>query len=129
MAKNILRKTNRKVAVKVSGSGVTETITLATDCKGTGETVESTKSVEIVSVRWTGAADAVATITRNGTTVLILQANAAGDFDFSDAEYLDSIGSGSDIVVTTVGDMQVYLLLRKSAGYTIPDPQQYSALP
>ena len=129
MAKHILKKTNRKVAIKVAGTGVTETITLATDCKGAGETLLESQSVEIVSVRWTGAPDATATITRDGTTILVLQANAAGDFDMSDAEYQDSVNSGDDIVVTTTGEMQVYLLLRKAAGYFIDDPQQYSALP
>lgn len=129
MAKHILKKTNRKVAVKVSGTGVTETITLATDCKGTNETLLEQQSVEIVSMTWTGATDATATITRDGDTVLILQANAAGRIDLSEAEYLESINSGNDIVVTTSGEMQVYLLLRKSAGYFIEDAQQYSELP
>ena len=129
MAKHILKKTNRKVAVKIAGSGVTETITLATDCKGTGETLLESQSVEITSVRWTGAPDATATITRGSDTILILQANAAGNFDMADAEYVESLNSGDDIVVTTTGNMQVYLLLRKSAGYFIDDPQQYSDLP
>jgi hypothetical protein len=129
MAKNILKRTNRKVAVKVSGTGVTETITLATDCKNTGETLLENLSVEITSVRWSGAPDATATITRDGDTILILQANAAGNFDMADSEYVESLNSGDDIVVTTSGNMQVYLLLRKSAGYFIDDPQQYSTLP
>lgn len=129
MAKHILKKTNRKVAVKVAGSDVSETIALATDCKNTGETLLESQSVEIVSVRWTGAPDATATITRDGNVILVLQANAAGDFDLADAEYQDSVNSGDDIVVTTTGEMQVYLLLRKAAGYFIDDPQQYSALP
>lgn len=131
MAKHILKKTNRKVAVKVNGSGVTETITLATDCKNTGETLVDTPTVEVIAVTWVGATDAIATITRGTSTtpIMILQANAAGRIDLSEAEFLESIDSTEDIKVVTTGDMQVYLLLRKSSGYFIADDQQYSELP
>jgi hypothetical protein len=127
MAKNILKKTNRKVGVKVSGAGVTETITLATDCAVTGETVSS-PTVSILSVTWTGAPDATATITRGTSTdpILVLQGNTAGEILFADAEFNENIDSAQNIKVVTVGHMQVYFLLRKETGYTIADPNSFT---
>lgn len=120
MSKSILRKTETKVAVKLYGSALNETVSLATDCLATTEalTVGGTPTVNILTMRWMGAADAVATITRNGVIIATLQANSAGDMDFLDQEYCDSIENTSDLVVTSTGLMQVYLLLRKVSGYS-----------
>jgi UDP-N-acetylglucosamine transferase subunit ALG13 len=129
MAKNILKKTNKKVAVKIAGNAANDTISLNVDCKHADETLGSTQRVSIQSVKWTGAADAIATITRNSVVIMVLQANAASVLDFTDAEYNENIQSDQNIVVTTSGEMAVYLVLRKESGYTLADPQQYTALP
>jgi len=129
MAKHILKKTNRKVAVKIAGASANDTISLAVDCKHADETLEATQNVTIQHVKWTGAAGATATITRNETVIMVLQGDAASELDFTDAEYIDNVESSEDINVVTSGEMAVYLVLRKENGYTTADPQQYTALP
>lgn len=129
MAKHILKKTNRKVAVKIAGDAANDTISLAVDCKHADESLEETQNVTIQHVKWTGAAGATATITRNSTVIMVLQGDAASELDFTDAEYIDNVESSEDIVVVTSGEMAVYLVLRKENGYTTADPQQYTTLP
>lgn len=120
MAKNILRKTESKVAVKLHGTGLNETVTLNSDCLASTEalTVGGTPTVNILGLHWSGAADAVATITRNSVVIATLQANASGELLFADSEFTESIENTSDIVVTSTGLMQVWILLRKVAGYS-----------
>lgn len=120
MAKNILRKTESKVAVKLHGTGLNETVTLNADCLASTEalTAGGTPTVNILGLHWSGAADAVATITRNSVVIATLQANASGELLFADSEFTESIENTSDIVVTSTGLMQVWILLRKVAGYS-----------
>lgn len=119
MAKHILKKTEKKVAVKIAGAGVTETISLDEDLLKDNEELSEveTQRANIVSLVWTGATDATATITRGSTVVNILQANAAGKIEFVDTEYNDSVENDKNLVITTIGDMQVYVILRKQSGY------------
>jgi hypothetical protein len=118
MAKTILRKTPQKVAVKIHGSGVSETITLATDLLHTTEVVSGTPTVNIVGIHWTGAADGVATITRNDVRIATLLGATGGELLFADAEFVDSVENTSNIAVATTNQMEVWLLLRKQSGYT-----------
>lgn len=120
MAKSILKKTESKVAVKFYGTGMNETFTLATDALASTEalTVGGTPTVNILGVHWTGASDGVATITRGGTVVATLTGSSAGELLFNDSEFNDSTGNTSDIVVTSTGLMQVWLLVRKASGYS-----------
>lgn len=120
MAKTILKKTESKVAVKLHGTTLNETVSLATDCLAATEalTVGGTPTVNILGMHWCGAADAVATITRGGVKVAILQANSSGELMFLDTDFADTVGNTSDIVVTSTGEMQVWLLLRKVTGYS-----------
>jgi hypothetical protein len=118
MAKTILRKTPQKVAVKIHGSGVTESITLDTDLLHTTETVVGTPTVNIVGIHWTGAADGVATITRNNVRIATLLGATGGELLFSDAEFVDTVENTSSISVVTTNQMEVWLLLRKQSGYS-----------
>jgi hypothetical protein len=118
MAKTILKKTPQKVAVKIHGSGVTENITLDTDLLHATETVVGTPAVNIVGIHWTGAADGVATITRNNVRIATLLGQTAGELIFSDAEFVDSVENTSNIAVVTTNQMEVWLLLRKQTGYS-----------
>ena len=118
MAKTILRKTPQKVAVKVYGSGVSETISLATDCLHTTEVVDGTPAVNILALHWTGAAAGVATITRNSVVISTLLGAAGGELLFNDADFVDNIENTSNIVVATTGQMEVWLSLRKQSGYS-----------
>ena len=117
MSKVILKKTNRKVAVKVYGTGVSETISLATDCITNRETLDTTQEVNILQIIYSGAPGATATITRNGVIILSMSGDSVGSFDFNGSDFTESIENSSDIVVTTTGLMQVYLVLRKDGGY------------
>lgn len=120
MAKSILKKTESKVAVKLYGTGLNETVTLNSDCLASTEalTVGGTPTVNIVAIHWSGAADGVATITRGGTVVATLTGASAGELLFNDSEFTETTGNTSDIVVTSTGLMQVWLLLRKASGYS-----------
>ena len=120
MAKTILKKTESKVAVKLYGADLNETVALATDCLAGTEalTVGGTPTVNILSMHWTGAADAEATITRNGVVIATLRAEAANTLTFIDSDFTDRINNTSNIVVTSTGVMQLLLLLRKVTGYS-----------
>lgn len=119
MAKTILRKTPHKVAVKVAGGAGTDTITLATDLLHSTEVVDGTPAANILALHWTGTADGVAVIARNGTTIATLLGQTAGELLFNDAEFVDNINNTNDIAVTITGThMEVWMLLRKADGYT-----------
>lgn len=120
MAKTILKKTESKVAVKLHGDNIGETINLATDCLASTEalTVDGTPTVNILTIHWTGAPDSVVTITRNSVVVATLPCAAAGELIFADTDFTDSIENTSNIVVTSTGVAQVWLVLRKISGYS-----------
>lgn len=120
MAKTILKKTESKVAVKLYGNDLNETVTLATDCLASTEllTVGGTPTVNILSMHWAGAADGAATITRNGVVIATLLGQASGELLFQDSDFTDSINNTSNIVITSTGVMQVWMLLRKVTGYS-----------
>lgn len=129
MSKTILKKTETKVAVKLYGTGLNETISLATDCLANTEalTVGGTPTVNILAMHWVGAADGVATITRNGVVIATLLGAAGGELLFQDSDFTDTINNTSNIVVTSTGLMQVWLLLRKVNGYSSKiETAQYS---
>lgn len=119
MAKTILRKTPQKVAVKVAGGAGADTIALATDLLHTTEVVDGTPAVNILAFHWTGTADGVAVVSRNGTTIATLTGSSAGELLFNDSEFVDNVNNTNDIVVTITGThMEVWMLLRKADGYT-----------
>lgn len=117
MAKTILRKTPQMCAVKVAGSGVTETITLATDLLTSTETVAGTPTVDIIAIRWSGAAAAIASITRGGTIISTLTGAYSSTLDFRDGQFRDNVNNTGDLVIVTTGQMEVWLELRKVTGY------------
>jgi hypothetical protein len=118
MAKDILRKTEKKVAVKISGADVTETISLNSDLLSSSQALDGgVQKVNIISLRWTGDTDSKITVTRNSKVIVVLQGNSPGDFDFADSEYNDNVNNASNIIVTTVGNAQLYMNLRKESGY------------
>ena len=119
-AKSILKNTNQEAVVKVAGTSGTETITLGTDLvASTQATAGDTQSVNIVGLVWTGAAGGIITITRNGTVITTLQANAAGMLDFSGQAMIpENINNTSDIVVAVSGaQAECWVRLRKVSGY------------
>lgn len=121
MAKTILKKTESKVAVKLHGAAMGETVSLNVDCLASTEalTVGGTPTVNIVSMHWAGAADAVITITRNSVVIATLNGSAPGELIFADTDFTESVENTSNIVVSsTGGPAQLWLLLRKVSGYS-----------
>lgn len=120
MPKTILKKTESKVAIKIYGTDIGETINLATDCLASTEalTVGGTPTVNILTMHWTGAPDSVITITRNSVVIATLPGGAAGELIFADTDFTDSIENTSNIVVTSTGTAQIWLVLRKISGYS-----------
>lgn len=120
MAKTILNKTESKVAVKLHGTALNETVSLNTDCLASAELLTSggTPTVNILAIHWTGDAAAVATITRNSVVIATLPGSAAGELLFHDSDFTESTNNTSNLVITSTGLMQVWLVLRKVTGYS-----------
>lgn len=120
MAKTILKKTESKVAVKLHGNSINETVSLATDCLASTEalTAGGTPAVNILAMHWTGDPASVVTITRNSVVVATLPCAAAGELIFADTDFTDTVENTSNIVVTSTGLAQVWLVLRKAGGYS-----------
>lgn len=118
----VLTVTNTKAIVKVIA---TSTIHLATDIlvpAGPGsETVLTAPvpTVNILGVMWTGAAASTINVTRNSESILDIFAQAAQSLFFNQQNegFVDNRQNTSDIVVTISGAAELYLLLRKVAGY------------
>jgi hypothetical protein len=117
--KTIMKKTETSVIIKISGTDVAETITLATDLLATTEVIQGTPTAPIAFIQYTidkpEAAKVV--ITRGGVAVIGLY-NPDGFLDFAgNGGFLEKTGQTSDIVVTITGTAFVYITLRKTAGY------------
>lgn len=84
------------------------------------DVLDGTRQVAIAGVTYTGAAAGVATITRNSAVIMTLLAANQGQIDLTGHQMVpDTVNAGSDIVVTiTGGQTEVWLKLRKLAGYT-----------
>lgn len=120
MAKTILKKTESKVAVKLHGNNLNETISLATDCLASTEalTAGGTPAVNILTMHWTGAPESVITVTRNSVVIATLPCAAAGELIFADTDFTDTVENTSNIIVTSTGIAQLWLVLRKAGGYS-----------
>lgn len=115
-----MKNTHQEAIVKVAGTAAAATIDLSVDLLTPNQALDGdTQKVSIVGMNWTGAADGIATITRNGVVITTLQANAAGMIYF-DGQSMPSenIEEASDIVVTISGaQTECWLKLRKTFGY------------
>lgn len=117
-----LKKTQSEVVVKVFGNSGDATIPLA-ELVSNGEEVSGTPFVQLAGVTWTGHYNTVMTISRNGTTFLTLPATGASFLNFSGQDLPPDNSNGtSDFVVTITGGVgQVWLKLKKVAGFSQPD--------
>lgn len=118
--KTILKLTERDAVVKIAGGAGTATITLATDLVRSNEIVSGTIHTPIAGVQWTGTVDGLATIVRNGVTIMTLNAGAAGALEMNGQMMIpDTIEDSSDLVVTFTGTaMEVWIRIKKTGGYT-----------
>lgn len=119
MAKVVLKNTSGQTIVKVSGTNVTETITLSVDLLHPQDIISGTPVVDIQYAQWNispGAADTIRVI-RNGVDVLNLFQNA-GELDLSgNGGYSDWVENTQDLVCTIVGTGNLFISLRKRSGY------------
>lgn len=119
VTKTVLKLAERDAVVKVAGGAGSATIDLQTDLKKSNEELTATQAVSIAGVQWTGTADAVITIARNGTTILTLNCGASGALEMNGQTMIpDSIEQDKDIVVTVTGTAaELYVRLKKVSGY------------
>ena len=127
----VIKNTHQEAVIKVwGGAATTEVIDIST-LIAAGQALDgATQTVNITGVTWTGAADGVATITRNSETIMTLQANAAGMIYF-EGQSMPPEGrqAASDISVAITGAAaEVWLKLRKVSGYaTMIEDATYGA--
>lgn len=131
MAQAIVRQTHQEAVIKVWGGAATTEVIDIQALLVTGQALSgATQTVNITGVTWTGAADGIATISRNTETIMTLQANAAGMIYF-DGQSMppESRQATSDISVAITGAAaEVWLKLRKVSGYaTMIEDATYGA--
>jgi hypothetical protein len=127
MAISILKNTHNLAVVKFAGTTLNDTLTLNTALRLATQ-IGGTPDATIVFVAWAnspGASDQV-TITRGGTQILQLYQNGQLDFG-GNGGFADNIGSGSDLVVTSVGTAQLYVTLRKSGYISSVEPEKFGS--
>lgn len=116
-----LKLTHQEAVVKVWGNGIDDTIVLA-DLLATNQVVDTTADayqVNITSVTWTGSTDSTISIQRDGETIMTLPCSQAGNSMELDGQQLppDTVNNYSDIYISSNGDAQLYITLRKKVGY------------
>ena len=109
--------TESKAIVKVSGTGVTETIVLAdlVPLSGT-QTATGPYKVSFLQASWGSVSTGSFAIKRDGVT--IFAGSGSGSIDLERTMAADNTKEDKDFSVTTTGECYVYITLRKNAGYT-----------
>jgi len=120
IVKTILKLTERDAVVKIAGDAGSSTIDLSVDLLKPNEVAAAEQNVSIAGAQWTGTVDGLAVISRNGVTIMTLNAGASGALEMNGQMMIpDTIQDTSDIVVTITGTaMEVWLRLKKTNGYT-----------
>lgn len=121
VTKTIIKNTHQEVIVKVAGTAGSATIALATDLLTANQALDgATQTVEITGVMVTGLLTNATTVTRNGVNILTFAGENSSTFDFQGQGFKDAVEATKDIVVSMAGaEGQIYLKLRKSAGYKL----------
>ena len=118
VTKTVLKLSERDAVIKAAGSAGSATFGLATDLKLANEFMSGTAHVSICGVQWTGAVDAVISVVRNSVTIMTLNCGAAGALEMNGQMMIpDDIQADQDIVVNITGVGEVWLRLKKTAGY------------
>lgn len=131
MSQQSLKLVHQAAVVKVWGDGLDETITLAS-LSAANQVLDTSEppTVNIVGVTWMGNPDTVITISRNNETIMTLPCAQAGStIDFTGQQLPpDTIYNTEDILIQSTGIAQVYLTLRKVAGFkTTVEYAQYGS--
>lgn len=118
VTKTVLKLSERDAVIKAAGSDGSVTFGLATDLKLANEFMSGTPHVSISGVQWTGTTSAVVTIVRNSVTIMTLNCGAAGALEMTGQMMIpDDIQGDQDIVVNVTGAGEVWIRLKKVAGY------------
>ena len=120
MAKRILKNTSSILIVKISGTDVTETISLATDFLHPSTAPNGSPiRVNVSYVQWnvsSGSTDTIV-VRRNTFPILNLYQNA-GELDMSgNGGFQDDTENSSDLVCSIIGTGNLFLTLRKVSGF------------
>jgi hypothetical protein len=126
MAKRIISLRNNEALVKIEGAAGANTIALATDLLGAHEVLNGvTPAVNFAGMTWTSV-DGTAIIERGG--VVIASTSGCGSLGPNEGFHMDNGGNTTDVVVTTTGEVQIWIKLHKIAGYqTKIQPEQYGS--
>lgn len=119
VTKTIIKNTNLETVVKIGGTAGSATITLATDCLASTQTLSGgTQTVDIITAQVTGNLNSAINVVRNSIAVLAFAPENNGLFNFEGNGFRDTVANTSDIVVTVAGaEAHIYLTLRKVGGY------------
>lgn len=122
----ILNQTETKASIKVWGTNISGTITLAGDLLSPTMVVNGTPAVNITYLQWSSSTEAI-NINRGGETVIGLYQNT-GMMDFgANGGMTEDTNNTSDIGYQIVGNGYVYITVRKVAGYASKiETAQYS---
>lgn len=79
----------------------------------------ATQRVNITALTWSGAANGVVAITRNGVTIATLQANSPNFLEFEGQDMVnDSVSNDQDITVTISGaQAECWIKMKKVSGW------------
>lgn len=125
MALHTLRLTNNYAGIKANAAG-THTIDLDVTLKKSNEVISGTPKVNIAGATFSGEAASAITVSRGGIDIFNISPSTASNIDFSQTGMCDNVNNTSDIVIVITGKAQIYLELKKVAGYnTMLEPEQY----
>lgn len=120
MSQENIKLTHQQAIVKLWGDGISETISLpALVSHNQVVDTKATMAVNIIGITWTADANAAITISRAGETIMTLPGGQSGSSIDLTGQQLppDFILNDQDILVESNGLAQVYLTLRKAAGF------------
>lgn len=120
VTKTILKNVNQEAVIKVSGTDGSAVIDLQTDLVASTQVVDgATQTVNIVGLIWTGATNGIAEVSRDGTIIATLQANAAGALEFGGQAMIpETIQNTKDITITISGaQTECWIRVKKVGGY------------
>lgn len=116
--KQVIKCTNQEAVIKIWGTDDSETITLNSDILAATQVLSGDEfEVNIVTMAWTGLADSTITIERDGATITNVNAQGSDELDFNGLGFNDNIANYADIDVAITSSAQLYLTVRKVAGY------------
>jgi hypothetical protein len=116
---SVLKASDNEAAFKFSGAGTTTIALSGPEILHSNQvTAGATQTVDITGFAFTGALDAVITISRNSIVIATCPAASSNFIDLGGQLLIpDSTQHTKDIVVTITGQGELWLRVRKMGGY------------